>query len=741
MIRQLTSIGRMSKNTLKQTSLAVLLTGSLLAASWAAPAPSAHAASEGVFISKDSYFMLNRAALSSSSLQFSVLFHNGENQALDFNKYGVRVTDRAGHSYTANLSEKKSGIVNGGQEESFRFYANLPAGENAADLKVDVFRWDYNKSDFMNHLGELPVASVIQEGQMEAPEEIISLRTLDSTLASDASLAFGLGQSVRVTENGKWYMYTQVAAKNLGSSSVKVPANLLARLVDANGMKYTATVASGADTAILPNQSDTLTLKTLISKGTPTSGLTLEYYYLNQSEDISLGTLGMNSSLNTVALGVKQSYAGQQDGENVTAKATSSTYSVQADGVHVQTVVTLSNDGEVVAPIPALSASYQFGDSGSSVSSTDNTTRNGFLAPKETATYYFNATLPTGVDPNATQLVLWQKAAASTGSTTGSGTTTGTGSSGATTGSGASTTTGNSGTSTGTTGTTGTGTTGQQPVAVFVLKGASVAQNGFTTAVTYELGTKLALGSSVVNPNLDVSLVELHAHENDDLGYKTAIAKYKITNNGTSTLALPDLQNELIDNKGNAYTGSRQSAAATQITPGSSYVVSYSYLLPNKGTDDADDSFALNVYDDKSVSEGNVSAGTFKVALQEEGAGDTISIYPFSLKVKDSSISWTYSGGTYSYVLSLDMDITHEDQVIIDSNFSKIQFEMVDSLGRIVGTQDASLMGTGKLTSGSQRVTISGLKNEQVDSGITVNMYEVISTPNGTAKRLLKQFK
>lgn len=663
--------------------------------------------------------MLNKAALSSSSLQFSVLFHNGENQTLDFNKYGVRVTDGAGHSYTANLSEKKSGIVNGGEEESFRFYANLPAGETAADLKVDVFRWDYNQTDFMNHLGELPISSVIQEGQLEAPEEIISLRTLDSTLANDASLTFQLGQSVRVTENGKWYMYTQVAAKNLGSSSVKVPVGLLVRLVDANGLKYTSTVASGADTSILPNQSDTLTLKTLISKGMPTSGLTLEYYYLNQSEDVSLGTLSMNSSLNTVALGVKQSYAGQQDGENETAKASSSTYSIQADGVHVQTVVTLTNDGEVVAPVPSLVASYQFGDSGSSVSSTDNSTRSGFLAPKETASYYFNATLPTGVDPNAAQLVLWQKSSAttaSTGSTAGSGTSAGTGSSATTT------------------------TTGQQPVAVFLLKGASEAKNGFTTAVDYELGSKLVLNNSLVNPNLDVSLIELHAHENDDLGYKTAIAKYKITNNGTSTLALPELQNELIDNKGNAYTGSRQSAAATQITPGSSYVVSYSYLLPNKEATD-DDSFALNVYDDKSVSEGNVSAGTFKVALQEEKAGETIAIYPFSLKVNSSIVSWTYSGGTYSYVLRLDMDITHEDQVIIDSNFSKIQFELVDSLGRVVGTQDAALTGTGKLTSGSQKVTISGLKNEQMDSGMAVNMYEVINTPNGTAKRLLKQFK
>ncbi|OCT16001.1 hypothetical protein A8709_10305 [Paenibacillus pectinilyticus] len=717
MIRKLTSI------SLKQTSLAVLLTGSFMAASWAVPLPSAHAANEGVFISQNSYFMLNKAALSSSSLQFSVLFHNGENQTLDFNKYGVRVTDSAGHSYTANLSEKKSGLVTGGTEDSFRFYANLPAGESANDLKVDVFRWDYNKSDFMNHLGELPVSSVIQEGQLEAPEEIINLHSLDSTLPNDASLAFQLGQSVRVTENGKWYMYTQVAAKNLGSSSVAVPKGLLVRLVDANGLKYTSTIASGSDTTILPSQSDTLTLKTLISKGMPLTGLSLEYYYLNQTEDVSLGTLNMNASLGTVALGVKQKYAGQQDSENVTVKASSSTYSKQADGVHVQTVVTLSNDGDVVAPVPALQASYQFGDSGTSVSSTDNSTRSGFLAPQETATYYFNATLPTGVDPNAAQLVLWEKASTTNSggsASTGTGTTAGTGSAATT---------------------PTTTTTGQQPVAVFLLKGATEAKNGFTTAVNYDLGSKFVFSNNnVVNANLDVSLVEIHAHENDDLGYKTAIAKYKITNNGTSTLALPDLQNELIDGNGNAYTGTRQTAAATQITPGSSYVVSYSYLLPNKEVT-SDNTFALNVYDDKSVSEGNVSIGTYKVALQDEDAGDTISIYPFSLKINDSTLSWSYGSGTYTYNLSLDMDITHEDQVIIDSNFSKIEFEMVDSTGRILGSQDEALTGAGKLTSGSQKISIAGVKNQQIDSGVVVNMYEVINTPNGTAKRLLKQFK
>ncbi|MFD0694636.1 hypothetical protein ACFQZT_11080 [Paenibacillus sp. GCM10027628] len=722
MIRKLTSI------SLKHTSLALLFTGSLAAASWGAPAPAVHAASEGVYIADSSYFTLNQAALSSSSLQFSVLLHNGGNQAIDFNQYGVRVTDTAGHSYTAKLSEKKSASVLPGQEQSFRFYASLASGETADQLKVDVFRWDSSQADFMNHLGELPVASALQGGQVNVPEEIINLRTIDSTLANDASIAFQLGQSVRVSESSKWYMYTQVSAKNLGTSSVKLPAGLEVRLVDANGLKYTSTIANGSVTTFLPGEADTITLKTPVSKQLSTDGLSLEFFYLNQTEDVTLGTMSLSTSLQSTALGTKQAYVGQQDGEQITVKASSSKYSKQSDGVHVQTIVTLSNDGEVTAAVPSFSATYQFGDSGASETATDNTARGEYLAPKETTSYYFNAVLPTGTDPNAAQLVLWEKTASASSSSTSSSATTATASNTSAT------------SSTSLTGSTQTVSSGQMPVAVFLLKGASEAQSGFTTAVSYTLGNKLTFtDNSIINKNLDVSLVELHAHENDDLGYKTAIAKYKITNNGTSTIALPELQNELIDSSGNSYTGTRQSSVATQITPGSSYVVSYSYLLPNKA-EAADETFALNVFDDKSVSEGKVSIGTYQVALQKEDDSDTLALYPFSIKVNSDSISWLYNNGTYSYQLNLDLDVTHEDQVIIDSNFSKIEFDMVDSLGRIVGTQSASLTGTGKLISGKQKIVVTGLKDEQVDSGVKVNMYEVIETPNGTAKRLLKQF-
>ncbi|MDD9268063.1 hypothetical protein ACFPES_13575 [Paenibacillus sp. GCM10023248] len=725
----------------KQSSLALLFTGSLLAA--ALPGGSALAAGEAVYITSSSYFILNQAALSSSSLQFEVALHNGDSKAIDFNQYGVRVTDDAGHSFTAKLSEKKSASVLPGQEQSFRFYANLGEGETADRLKIDVFRWDASQVDFMNHLGDLPVSSVIGEGQTTVPEEIVNLHSIDSTLPNDAALAFQLGQSVRVSENGKWYLYTQVAAKNLGSSSVKLPTGLQLRLVDAAGMEYTSTVLDGSGTTFLPGEGDTITLKTPISKGMNLNGASLEFYYLNLTEEVSLGSMSLHASMQTTPLDTKQAYIGQQTGEQMTVRANSTQYAEQADGVHVQTIVTLSNDGKESAAIPSFFATYQVGDSGTAVTAEDNTARSSYLAPEETAAYYFNAVLPAGTDPNSAQLVLWEKTSSSSTASSASGTAASGTAAAATTGSGSSSGSTSSSSSTGISGSSGSsnaGASGQMPVAVFLLKGAKEAPSGFTTAVSYDLGTKLKLtDNSVLNKNVDVALVELHAHENDDLGYKTAIAKYKITNHGSTTIALPELQNELLDSSGNSYTGTRQSTVAAQLTPGSSYVVSYSYLLPNRTTED-DESFALNIYDDKSVSEGKVSLGTYQVALQQDIGGDTIDLYPFSLKVNSDSISWLYSGGSYSYQLTLDLTITHEDQVIIDSNFSTIEFEMVDSLGRIVGTQTSALTGTAKLTNGVQKVVVSGLKNEQVDTGVVVNMYEVIATPNGTAKRLIKQF-
>ncbi|WP_152345164.1 hypothetical protein, partial [Mycobacterium tuberculosis] len=99
---------------------------------------------------------------------------------------------------------------------------------------------------------------------------------MDSSLEKDASVAYRLGQSFRVVEDGKWYLYTQLSVKNMGSGSVKLPATLQVRLKGTDGLKYAASIADGKDLTFLPNQSRVITLKTEISKDISEQGLGLE---------------------------------------------------------------------------------------------------------------------------------------------------------------------------------------------------------------------------------------------------------------------------------------------------------------------------------------------------------------------------------------------------------------------------------------------------------------------------------
>ncbi len=714
-------ISKLPSVSWKHTSMALLLSGFL--AVTPSLAPSAYASSEGVFITSNSYFTLDQAVLSGSSLQFSIVLHNGESQAIDFNDYGVRVADHSGHSFTARLSEKKSASVLPGQDQRFRFYSDISSGETAEQLKVDVFRWDSSQSDFMKHLGMLSVASVVQEDQVSVPEEIVNLHTVDSALADDASIAFRLGQSVCAVEDGKWYLYTQLSVKSLGSSSVNLPAGLQIQLKDADDLKYAVSIADGKDQTFLPNQPEVITLKTAVSKELSENGLEMEFYYMNQSEVVFLSSMDISSSLKTAILGDTLDYARQLEGERLTVRAEKATYSKQADGVHVQTVVTLSNAGDSIASLPSLLASYQFSGSGASITSTDYTSRLSYLSPKESASYYFNAVLPEGVDPNEVELVLWEKTTKTSDSS-----------------GNASALNASSSSTAGSTSAAASASTAQVPVTVFLLKGAGEAGREISSAQTYELGEKLIFNhnNGVVDKNLDVSLVELHDHENDDFGYQTAIGKYKITNKGTSSIAIPELQSELIDNKGNSYTGARQSSVPEFIMPGASYVISYSYLLPASMEDK---SYALNVYDDHSVSQGKVSLGAYQVGMQKEAESDTVSFYPFLVQFKDYMLSWSYSSGAYTYQLNLTMDMEHPDPVIVDANFSKMEFDLVDALDRVVSTKTMTFTGVDKLVSGKQKIVFSSVKEDQIDSDVRVKVYEMIETANGTAKRLVKELK
>ncbi|OCT12009.1 hypothetical protein A8709_29570 [Paenibacillus pectinilyticus] len=265
-------------------------------------------------------------------------------------------------------------------------------------------------------------------------------------------------------------------------------------------------------------------------------------------------------------------------------------------------------------------------------------------------------------------------------------------------------------------------------------------EQGNVAATTYTIGQPIAFDplTKVIDKSAQVSLMELHVHDNAGDGYKTAVAKFKVTNTGTTPIATPAFLSELVDKQGVSYQGARQTNVTSMMNPGLSYVVSYSYIVPQS---EDSDSFALNLLDAQAAAPYTTTIAALKTDVQTEGSSSTISLYPFDVTFNDITTNMQYAAGAYTYRLKLDLTITQKENVVVDNNFSKLRFEVVDGLGRVVGSKDAALTGVNKLTSGKTSLDASSVSADQFTSPYTVNVYETVDTPTGTAKRLVKVIK
>ncbi|NRF90831.1 hypothetical protein HQN89_07290 [Paenibacillus frigoriresistens] len=266
-------------------------------------------------------------------------------------------------------------------------------------------------------------------------------------------------------------------------------------------------------------------------------------------------------------------------------------------------------------------------------------------------------------------------------------------------------------------------------------------EQGNSAAAPYTIGQPIAFDAltKVIDKSTEVSLMELHLHENPGEGYQTAVAKFKLTNTSTAPTATPALLSELVNAQGVTYQGSRQTNVTTMLNPGLSYVVSYSYIVPQ--TEDST-SFSLKLLDSVAAAPFTTTIAALQTDVQKEETDSTISLYPFDLKFNDVSVTTqTTAQLMYTYKFRLDLDIKQKENVVVDNNFSKLKFEIVDSAGRVVGSKDASFTGVNKLISGKQMLDATNITTDQFSYPFTVNVYETIETPNGTAKRLLKVIK
>ncbi len=268
----------------------------------------------------------------------------------------------------------------------------------------------------------------------------------------------------------------------------------------------------------------------------------------------------------------------------------------------------------------------------------------------------------------------------------------------------------------------------------------------YNAAKPYELGQPFAFDSlsDTIDPHLSVSMVEFHRHENDGEGYQTVIAKLLLTNNSDLPVPVPTFQTKLITAQGMTYSGNRQAGAIAEIMPQTSYAVSYAFNMP---TENQDEQYVLKFTDAKTAAPASTAIGAYRVAMQETKLDlANMSFYPFNVKIN----YWTLNARTtttpgnpitYTYRMKLDMDITRNEHVVVDPNSSKMMFELVDQTGRVLSTKSLPFSGVNRLISGVQFIQFDSLRTEEHEYPLDINIYEVITTPTGEAKRLVGVLK
>ncbi|OAS13945.1 hypothetical protein [Paenibacillus oryzisoli] len=688
-------------------------------------ATSAFAGKEGVFLSDSVYFTLDKVSLSvgaeDGSLRFSLGLNNNSNAIVDFNNYGVKVIDTNGITYTAKLNEKVVARVKAGETGTFKFTSEIPNNLTPSDLKVDIFRWNNNST---SDIGALSVESaMVESGQTLEQQAVINLKEIDTTLAEETLVTAKLGQSYKVYKDGVWMVYTDLILSNESNASVKLPEGLELNFQDSKGLTYGAQFVASVG-ALLPDQPVTVTLQAAVPASLDTNKLSLLFSPKGKVKTALLGTLNAAKTFSVARLGDKVTYPNKDDSGALNGLVMSTTWAAaiqQTDGLHVQANVTLTNTSDGIVSVPALTGEFQASRSNVGVTSSDNAVRSAYLSPNESTTFHFQGIIPASLNAEALQLVVLEKQGTTASTTTGTGT-------GSSSGSGTGAAGNNSDTPK-------QGTS--LPVAVTSLAGAGVAGEATTYAAAqaYKIGDpfKLAATNSM-DSNMDMSLVELGMSVNTDFGYKTVVAKYKLTNKSTTTLALPDFQTELTNEEGYTYTGVRQTNVAKNIAPNTSYVLNYSYMVPD--TEDAD-KLALNLYDTN-----RLAMGSYKTEVQPIPATGPISVYPFTIDFDDYSLSATYNkDNSYSYRLRLDLDVQRQAQVITDANFSSLVFEVVDTEGRLLSSKPMTFTGQQRILSGVQFLEFNNIRSEQITSDSYFNIYEVITTPNGEAKRLIRTIR
>lgn len=385
--------------------------------------PSMAQAKAGVFLNGEAYFAVDEARISggagAKTLQLRLELVNGSGQTIDFNHYGVKITDGSGSgaSYSASLAERAQGRVQPGRTAAYKFVSQLPASVQPSALHVTVFRWDTSSASFMRDIGSLPLNLKDADAGSAGPSVMLDLGRIDSS-ASGSFLTFEFAGAHMILKDRIQYAYADLRLHNYGGTAVKLPANLTFFFTDRDGNLHSAAIVSGGSDAVMPGQPGLLTVRAAVPFGLTDAALKLSFGSKLLVEGAELASLPLAGAAKAASVGEARGYAALEGVKLVPEQ----TYS--PDGLQWVTRVTLQNDSSSYVPSPVLSGNYQFGRYGS-IAAADSAAHPDYLAPGAKTTYRFSAALPAGVKLSDVRLVVSEKltAAASSTGTGGAGNT------------------------------------------------------------------------------------------------------------------------------------------------------------------------------------------------------------------------------------------------------------------------------------------------------------------------------
>lgn len=683
----------------------------------------AHAGKEGVFVNEHVYFTLEKVRLSTEGdeklLRFTVALHNESSFTVDYNGFGVRVVDADGYSSAAKLTRQYGARVLPGKVQEYAYETRLPLNTIAEDLRVAVFAWQSGGASLMRDLGELSVKAAMAYAAEQPTVAGIRLSELDTQRETNDSIEYrAINESVMYTENG-WQLFVEMTANATVSVPAAIPDGVQLRLINEAGQAVPVTVIEGADKQLLPGKPQRITARAEVAAADVNGRWTLQFVQATGTTIMELDSLEVGHSLYVAALGEPAVLTDAQGRETAVAAVDAAIVSSVDNGQWVSVEVGVSNRSQYVHSVPTFAAIVQSKSGGVSVAAEPIRTSASYVQPGGRESVTFQAFLPMGVSPRDMQFILLEaRGAASTGNTAAGGTANGS--------------TGTSGTGTGTGSGTSAAANRQVPVLTASLEHASASLPGL--GVAYAIGDKLPLA---MQQKMDVAVSELRLYENDTNGLKTAVAKMKVTNTDSSVQPSPSFTVELVDSRGNVYSGTKQTTAAAQLATSSSYLISYSFLITEIAEEEP---LMLRFYQESTA--GKVPLGAVRTAFQVDDIGDdTWSLFPYKVELRTKMLLHGVLSTTFSYTLRLDLDVELQAQLLTDANLSKLHFELLDGTGQTLSSQTLPFIGGTRIVNGMNEVTFTNLRLNQFSSRNYVVVFEVVETPNGTVKRKLTEIR